>query len=879
MKRIISLCLAMMCFMLVFGGVSAAEPEAGYNESIDLVHALRIMDATQENAQDTVTRAAFAEIMARVMGADSLPDSGRRIFADVLPEHNASASIAYLYDRNIMRGYGNAEFRPDNTITVGEAVKVAVGVIGYSQVAEYVGGWLTGYYAAASGSGLLKGISANGTAPITIADTATLVHNILENDDMLIITGYQDGEPVFEKAKGKLYMEDVLGIYKYRGIMEACGYTSLSGTNDKVENVCTIGDERFYIGDTHAADYIGMNVDAYYRYGDRDLSTLYYIKANQSTETVEVAADDVSDATTKQAFVYFDNNKKRTVSISESAVFIYNGKHLDVVANADLMPRTGYVRLVSNDGDSTYDVVIIKDYETFIASKVLPQEFKIDFKYDRGTMDLSQENNVLVKYYLDGAETDFSSIASGSVLSIAMSKNVSDDRVAEVLISNNQITAAVTGISGSGKNRMVEVGEDGEYFFNEEFLRRLDENQLNTYAPELGKEGVLYIDYFGKLAAYTVSTASKNYAYVIAGEYKQFADVVRLKVFTKDGNIEVYETGKNVSLNGQRANVSEILDTLKASSLDGTINQLIICEINADGKITEIKIAEDKREEVTGQPYYIAAEDEFVLNKYLATNKRFYKNMAEHLPFTYVDNQTIQFMIPTDKSREKDYKVVTKIAGIDIGLPGPIYIYDAGLSGCIGAIVTNTSSEGSYSDSCMIDRVFTTIDEEDNACTGFEFAGGARAVVSEDATMDTFKWSDTDFTDYQTVQVDDLKRGDVIQYTTSNGMINKIRLIMKADNIGPVRMDGEHMQRSGNMVADVISVAEKGRTAMVYYCGIGKQGVKDYRYQTMLVNGPVYRYESAEDKVYTSSTADLRPGDRVVINSFWWSPKGVFIFR
>ena len=889
MKRIISFSLALMYVTLLFGGVSAAEQEVGYSEPIALVSALGMMDASQEQAQDTVTRAEFAEIMTRVMGASELPDSGRRIFADVLPEHSASASIEYLYDRNIMRGYGGAEFKPDNTITVGEAVKVAVSVIGYSQMAENDGGWLTGYYSAASGSGLLRGISADGKTPITVADTAKLIQNILENNDMLIIKGFKNGEPIVEKAEGKLYMEDVLGIYKYRGIVEACGYTSLSGENGSNENVCTISGEKFYTGDVAVSDYLGMKVDAYYRYDDRDLSTIVYMKTNQSTQTVEVNADDVSDATTKESFVYFEDDKDETITISESAIFIYNGKRLDVAADADLIPKTGSVRLISNDGDDSYDVVIIKDYDTFVASKVLAQDFKIDFKYDRGTMDLSRQNGIRAKYFLDGEETDFSSIVPGSVLSIAISKNVSGDRLAEVLISNNQVTAVVAGISGDGNDKMVETGEGDEYFFNEEYLRRLNENQPNTYAPEPGKEGVLYIDYFGKLAAYAVSTASKNYAYVIAADYEAFADKVKLKLFTKDSTIEIYEAGDKVKMNGERVKQSEIIDRLKLSGENNTVNQLIICDINSDSKITEIKTAENKTQEVTGEPYYIASEDEFVLNAHpvsvkdngdiVARNVRFYKNMAEHLPFTYVNNQTLQFMVPTDKSKEKDYKIATKLSGTDVSVPGPIYIYDAGASGCIGAMVTNTASEGSYSDSCVIDRTFKTVDEEGSVCSGFEFAGGTRAVVSESAEMESFKWSDTDFTDYQTVAVSDLKRGDVIQYTTSNGMIDKIRLIVKGDNVGPVRMDGEYIQRSGNMVADVISVAENGRTALVYYCGIGAQGKKEYRYQTMLVNGSVYRYESAEDKVYLSSTADLRPGDRVVINSFWWSPKSVVIFR
>ena len=77
------------------------------------------------------------------------------------------------------------------------------------------------------------------------------------------------------------------------------------------------------------------------------------------------------------------------------------------------------------------------------------------------------------------------------------------------------------------------------------------------------------------------------------------------------------------------------------------------------------------------------------------------------------------------------------------------------------------------------------------------------------------------------------------------------------------------------MVAEVISVADS-RTALVKY---SYQKGGNMIYQTMLVNGPTYRYDSTENMVYNSSMADLMPGDIVLINSFWWSPNLVVIFR
>ena len=98
---------------------------------------------------------------------------------------------------------------------------------------------------------------------------------------------------------------------------------------------------------------------------------------------------------------------------------------------------------------------------------------------------------------------------------------------------------------------------------------------------------------------------------------------------------------------------------------------------------------------------------------------------------------------------------------------------------------------------------------------------------------------------------------------------------MRVDDIGPIRINGDHIQKSGNMIAEVISVSDNGRTAWVRYANNGGLEVN----QTMLVNGTTYRYDSGSGKVYNSSSADLRKGDKILINSFWWSPKLVVIFR
>ena len=162
MKKWISICIFTLCLIFsvncVWAEGSLSEKQS---EAISLMNDLKIYtDITEENASNAITRAEFAKIIVRVMGGESsLTNAPRRIFSDVLPDNDAAASIELLYERGIMMGYGQAEFKPDAVLTLGEAVKVMISITGYSEWAEQQGGYPSGYYATAVSNDILKGVS------------------------------------------------------------------------------------------------------------------------------------------------------------------------------------------------------------------------------------------------------------------------------------------------------------------------------------------------------------------------------------------------------------------------------------------------------------------------------------------------------------------------------------------------------------------------------------------------------------------------------------------------------------------------------------------------------------------------------------------------
>ncbi|MDD6484943.1 MAG: S-layer homology domain-containing protein [Clostridiales bacterium] len=875
MKKITGICAMLICLLLPMCLSFAQEDlniSSAQSEAISLLNDLGIFSGVAlEDAQNPVTRAEFAKAAAKAAGAENLSPSPRRIYTDVLPDNDAAASIEYLYDRGIMTGYGNGEFKPDEPITVGGVIKVMVSVLGYSNWAENQGGYPAGYFSLAVSNSLISGIKGGSDAQVTVGDAAVIIQNTLESRRFIVINGYKDGFPVEEEITDKMYMSYALDLYRYIGVVEAYENTSLeSPAAEYKDTACKIGGEMFEKGSEDISNYLGLKVKAYYKSEDGEYN-LVHLTQDDNNKVVEVKDEDILKTTTKKIFNYYYNNKTKSVNIDENAVFIYNGKKLDAATDQDLLTENGFVRLIDNDADGKYDVVIIKEYETFVVDKVVSTDQILNFKYDAGSLGLGEKSKIKSKYYMDGEETEFSSISSGSVVSVAISRNTQGDTLAEVYISNNKVTGRAVDIFTDKGERGVTLEDGSRYIFTKDYERRLSEGQQNTYEPMMDNDGTFYIDSFNKLEAYTVVKTGKNYAYVVKCYYDENEEKGSIRLFTKEGNFETLDFSENIKVNGRKVAKSDVVGLLKQSGEDGTVNQLIIYKSSDSGLLTSIETAEDKSQE----KYYIASEDKFVMNAQMQSGVRFYKNMADKYPFSFVDGQSIQFMIPGDRKDEKAYKIASKLSSTDVSLPAPIRIYDAGAAGSIGAITTNTANEGSYNTPVIIDSISYALDDDGEVCTCLNFIGGTSILAGDNVIYNQPNTNWSSRVNYSDVKIEDLKRGDVVEYTTSNNKLEMIRVLVRVDDIGPVRIDGDDLQRNGNTVAKVISMSENGRTALVYY--YDRSG--NERYQTLLINGTVYRYDSSDGKVYNSSTADICEGDTVLINAFWWSPKLVVIFR
>lgn len=791
MKKIL-LCVLILAVLLQSSFVFAkADASADTGSDISLLEEIGIYKP-QDNmseSEELLTREKMTVQLCVFYGVERDGNihefSGESVYSDVDPDYYLAYEIMLLERKGCMSGFTDGTFRPENNVTCSQAVKALVTILGYAPMAEYDGGWFSGYMKKAEELGLLKGVNSAPNEFITRGDFTKLLMNALETETVKINAG-ADGSAEYTEDEILL---NRLGYEKIRGIVSATENVSLFGKDKAGKGKIIIGNTLIECSGNFDG-YIGAYVTAYCKQDkDMDFGELVYIEINENkTKIEEVTADKISEKSTISQFIYENGKgKEKKVTLGDDVTFIFNGRKLTFYTDEHIKPQNGSVRLIDSDGDSAYETVIVKSYVDFWVAGVYEKDEKIVLSDELGKNAIEidmQDSDYDVSLSKNGSAAVFADILKKNIVSVAADKMSgsplkisSDARAFDMIISDKTADGVLNGIDKEDKK--ITVG-------NEEF-DLANTFDFSRFTLVLGREYTAYFNYDNKISAVKEKPSDK-YGFIT----KVFADdidedAVYAKLYTQDGEFVTAQLAKGVKIDGTGfKNAQEIIDELSSASIAffkdlsfGMTNrngceQLVKYRVNPEDNLSVIDTVKKNRGGDDGFSFGIKMEGSSsnVLHAF-GHSQNFESGVG-------IDPEMVTFMLPSDAADEDGYGILSNGAVYSDLIKTDVYAYDLSELNVAKVCIMNASAgdniEVKESNNMMIvTKVTSGIDSDDMpvmAVSGVKIKTGLEYELE---VLDTV------------VNKDKIKPGMIIRWNAdSRDRAKTVEIAYSRDNSGTV---------------------------------------------------------------------------------------------
>lgn len=555
-----------------FGFLSYGEEEGAtenkWKREIEAVCALGYMEnISDENVNALISRGDFALCAARLGGCKVDEVKTReRYFYDVPANSKYAAAVEFDWQMGYIDGNNEQMFEPDEMLTVGQCVKIMVSVLGYKQLANYNGGYPTGYYSMAAKLKLLSGIEKGMDENITFGETARIIYNSFDAEILKQTVYGTDGNFSTDGDTVLSYSD----IYKFTAVPTANEYTSLYPEGNIARNGAVFfGEREFYAGKSSASEMIGISSEVYALEVEGDNDEVLYICQDNRVKSINVKAAEI-DRVDTALIEYYRNGNKRKINIPQNISIIYNGRSVSL-NDVDFNITSGYIELYDNDG-SGYSTAIIKDYEYCLISSYNGVSEVLNFSDGMagGKPSIDLGNMEGYKITVNEKAGKVKDLSEGKLVRIALAK---DYRYCDIDIITKAVNGTIEKV-GSGADMYVIVS--GEKYF-------VEKNALNKEKIEVRKNFKLYINEDNCIVAvYSADKLTSDYAVPVGSKYKTLGGS-QIKMFTSDNKMVIFGISGNVKYNGLRVSEEEL-----CTKLDGTNPRIVEYKANVKGELLEI---------------------------------------------------------------------------------------------------------------------------------------------------------------------------------------------------------------------------------------------------------------------------------------------------
>ena len=579
MKKLLSLLLVSIMLFASLSFATNAEAEnvasAHSSEQSELLYALDVLDSP-DLTTNLVTRAQFVKYAMKLAGIPLSPYTGAQ-FEDVQANHEYYDYIMSAVDFGLISV--SNRFRPEDTITPTEAIKIIINLLGYDFMAQAKGGYPTGYLQTAQSIDLSKGIDVSVFA-MTEYDACVLLYNALKvNLPEVSYTG--EGASDYYIGSATL-LEKYRGIIEIMGIVDGVSHYSEYNVNGYGEGRVSINGTIYNTGTLNCDMLYGYDVTAYYNTKEKALITC---TPSDTNRVVSIYAEDIESFTNGVCTYTDENNKSRSVSVNRDSTIFYNGR-LFAYDKLKLIPQSGSLTFVSPNGSGAYSTLYIKSYKTIVVQRTsMSDEYIIVDKYSTsdgclvgGKLVIDPNNANIVITDQDGNEIPFSSINTGDIVNVAVSD---DDKFYELICVKDEILGTYSAYSSD----YIEI--DGSRYRLSSAL----EGKVSDIVS-LGKQAIFRLDIDKRVADIVPAVSvGEEIGYLVIGRvYEQgMTTNLAVRILNLDGIIYDYYLADTFTINGETyKDFKKAYDKERSKDYDSLPCSLVKYTLNADGKIKSL---------------------------------------------------------------------------------------------------------------------------------------------------------------------------------------------------------------------------------------------------------------------------------------------------
>ncbi len=491
-----------------------------------------------------VTRQDFAEYVEKALGETDESVSG---YTEKFSDFTATGYVAKGVFDGFITGYPDGSFKPAKMITAAESYKMIIDATGYKAMLR--GDYPDSYVALAAEKGINKNVTKGADKEIDTKDAVFLIYNMLMLEAPQISA---DGKGL-TLEKDKTILSEKFDVKKSVGIISANEYTSLTSPKGASKGCVDIDGIEYEAGISGAENYLGYNVEYYYR-DDRGDYTIVYVNPKKKSSDMRIYADEIESFENGTYYYYDSQNASRTskASVSLTADVIYNGKAMtDISDNSIYTPEFGSVTLIDNNRDGKYEVVSIIDRNVMVLNMYDDGKHIFYDKYDSAnTVEIDPEDgaNILKIKNSLGADVALKDIAEWDVLEIAQS---ADGEITDIIVHRESVTGTITSIGENDDGKPIIAIDSSEYEISQK-LKKYNEQKGTPFQIQQSYTFIISSD--GIVVGYNsnaVVASDGSYGYMISVKKDDTEeDFFYIKMFCADNQMRTLKTSKKPRIDG-----------------------------------------------------------------------------------------------------------------------------------------------------------------------------------------------------------------------------------------------------------------------------------------------------------------------------------------